>query len=79
MPVSYVWYRDPVAGVWKISVPPNPDRAFSVADFVGLGYIQVALREHGKNYRHFRYRLLQEPVTLALDFLPPGPSVGRQQ
>jgi len=39
-----VWYKDPAAGVWTISLPPNPDKVFSVAHCVGLSYIQVILR-----------------------------------
>ena len=38
------WYKDPAAGVWTISLPPNPDKVFSVAHCVGLSYIQVILR-----------------------------------
>ena len=40
----YSWFIDPAAGVWHISVPPDPTRVFHIADCVGLAYIQAVLR-----------------------------------
>jgi hypothetical protein len=57
--VRYAWYRDPAAGVWMISVPPN-HKPFPVTDSVGLRYIQVALREHPKELKSSQIQALAQ-------------------
>jgi hypothetical protein len=69
--VRYAWYRDPAAGVWMISVPPN-HKPFPVADSVGLGYIHVALQAHPKELTPSQIKALAGAnVGVGLSFAEP--------
>jgi hypothetical protein len=73
-PVGYVWYRDPASGVWNISVPPKPE-GFPVKDLVGLAYIQVALREHGKEAPAFQIQAFAEARKVGATLSSAGPGL----
>jgi len=58
-----VWYQEFAGGVWTISVPLNPEKVLHVADCLGLGYIQVALREYPKQPPAYRVKALASKAT----------------